>query len=144
MQSSRHATVSPSIGPVSALPTGNTTSTLANSKVMMIALVPSSLMCICTKAEFSRLLEENASAPPAERLSHADLLIDPGYEEMLDMQGKALCEEVSHFPDNASCLLTNTVHRFMSGRKQKLREIPARCRYSQQYNKGRPRSEHPM
>lgn len=39
-------------------------------------------------------MEENAAAPPGERLSEADMLIDPGYEEMLERQGKELCEEV--------------------------------------------------
>lgn len=46
------------------------------------------------QAEFTRLVEENASAPPGERLTEADMLIDPGYEEMLERQGKELCEEV--------------------------------------------------
>lgn len=46
------------------------------------------------KAEFARLVEENASAPPGERLTEADMLIDPRYEEMLERQGKELCEEV--------------------------------------------------
>eukprot|EP00752_Nemacystus_decipiens_P009571 g8551.t1 len=46
------------------------------------------------QAEFARLVEENASAPPGERLTEADMLIDPGYEEMLERQGKELCEEV--------------------------------------------------
>lgn len=39
-------------------------------------------------------MEENESAPPGEKLSEADLLIDPEYEEMLDKQGRELCEEV--------------------------------------------------
>ncbi|CAN0406190.1 unnamed protein product, partial [Ectocarpus sp. 12 AP-2014] len=47
------------------------------------------------QAEFARLVEENAAAPPGERLSEADMLIDPGYEEMLERQGKELCEEVT-------------------------------------------------
>lgn len=47
-----------------------------------------------TKAEFARLVEENASAPPGERLTEADMLIDPGYDQMLERQGKDLCEEV--------------------------------------------------
>lgn len=46
------------------------------------------------QAEFVRLVEENASAPPGERLSEAELLIDPEYEDMLDKEGKELCEEV--------------------------------------------------
>lgn len=50
--------------------------------------------CRFGKAEFRRLVDENASAPPGERLTEADLLIDPGYDEMLDRQGQALCEEV--------------------------------------------------
>lgn len=48
----------------------------------------------CIKTEFRLLGEENASAPPGERLTEAEMLIDPGYDEMLDRQGKELCEEV--------------------------------------------------
>lgn len=40
------------------------------------------------------MVDENASAPLGERLTDADLLVDPGYEEMLEQQGKELCEEV--------------------------------------------------
>ncbi|CAM9684699.1 unnamed protein product [Scytosiphon promiscuus] len=47
------------------------------------------------QAEFARLVEENASAPPGERLTESDMLIDPGYDEMLEQQGRELCEEVT-------------------------------------------------
>lgn len=60
-------------------------------------------------------MEENASAPPGERLSEADMLIDPGYEEMLERQGKELCEEVGRGRCNVMVLVChlscNTVSR---------------------------------
>lgn len=70
-------------------------------------LVGTNRMCdhstvVCVKAEFARLVQENASAPPGERLTEADMLIDPGYEEMLERQGEELCEEVGT-PPATSC-----------------------------------------
>lgn len=50
---------------------------------------------INVQAEFSRLVKENESAPPGEKLSEADLLIDPEYDEMLDKEGRELREEVT-------------------------------------------------
>lgn len=49
------------------------------------------------KAEFARLVEENASAPPGERLTESEICIDPGYEEILDREGREMCEEVRRF-----------------------------------------------
>ena len=62
------------------------------------------------QAEFRRLVDENASAPPGERLTDADLLVDPGYEERLERQGKELCEEVGRWdpPDKHSPRLPHT------------------------------------
>lgn len=65
------------------------------------------------QAEFARLVEENASAPPGEKLSDADLLIDPEYEEMLDNEGTELCEEVGR--SGHSCYLRASCHAYSSG-----------------------------
>lgn len=46
------------------------------------------------QAEFRRLEEENASAPERVKLTEEEMIIDPGYDAILDQQGKELCEEV--------------------------------------------------
>lgn len=48
------------------------------------------------KAEFTRFVGENAAAPAGERLSKAELVVDPEYDEILEGQGKEMCEEVCH------------------------------------------------
>lgn len=49
---------------------------------------------VAKKAEFTRFVGENAAAAPGERLSKAELVVDPEYDKILEGQGKEMCEEV--------------------------------------------------
>lgn len=63
------------------------------------------------KAEFCRLAEENVSAPAGQRLTEGEMLIDPGYEEMLERQGKELCEEAGYpIPQRVSLTLLSPMY----------------------------------